>query len=502
MPRRHLAFRWTSRLFRDPGIYVLFLLFVSAAFMGWAFLASLHRVQVVAGDNRVTLWTRQGTVRGALTEAGFVWNAEDVFDPGLDDPLPADGRVVLESAVPVSIQADGNVTSRLTQSDTVQGVLEESGVRLKSNDLVYLDGQLADLKTTLSRKPSLPGTVLAPASKLRPKRLVIERAVPISVDDNGLVTTVFTTEPTLGAALADAGVLVYLGDYVSPDLGSPVASGESVFIRRSRAAAISVDGRIIKTRTRAANIAELLAQEGVQLVGKDYTSPTPTNAVFDGISIAVTRVREVYVTQTQSLAFETHWLPNPDMEIDTRDIPQDGSKGMKNRLIKSVYENGKLISQGLEREWIAKPPQNKIINYGTKVVVHDLTLPDGSIVHYWRSIRMLATSYTAATSGKPKGNPEYGITFLGLKAGKGIVAIDPRVINLRSDVYVPGYGVALAGDTGGGIRGRRIDLGFPESESEDWYRWVNVYVLTPAPAANQINYVLSDYPQEPARNER
>lgn len=249
-------------------------------------------------------------------------------------------------------------------------------------------------------------------------------------------------------------------------------------------------------------MAELLAQEGIQLEGKDYTAPTPTNPVVEGISVEVTRIREVYVTETQTIAFETHWLPNPDMEIDSRSTPQVGAKGIKNRLFKSVYENGKVVSQGLEREWIAKPPQDKIINYGTRIVIRDLALPDGNVIHYWRTLRVLATSYTAASSGKQLTDPMYGRTFLGLTAGLGIVAVDPRVVNLRSTVYVPGYGMALAGDTGGGIKGRRVDLGFPVSNLQDWYRWVNVYLLAPVPPRNQVNYVVSDYPQEPAHNER
>src|SRR5206468_4043968 len=178
------------------------------------------------------------------------------------------------------------------------------------------------------------------------------------------------------------------------------------------------------------------------------------NLVLDEMNIKVTRVREVYVTETTQIAFETRWLSNPDLEIDQIVDAQTGLKGAKNRLFKSVYEDGKLISRGLEREWIAQTPQNHIINYGTKVVVRDLTLPDGSTVQYWRKIHVLATSYTAATSGKPRTHPEYGITYLGLRAARGIVAVDPRVINLRANVYIPGYGLAMAGDTGGKIKGR------------------------------------------------
>ena len=164
-----------------------------------------------------------------------------------------------------------------------------------------------------------------------------------------------------------------------------------------------------------------------------------------------------------------------------------------------MFENGKLISQGLEREWIEQPPQNHIINYGTKIVPRDLSLPDGSVAQYWRKVRVLVTSYTAATSGKSKAHPEYGRTRLGMEAGRGIVAVDPRIINLRSTVYIPGYGLAVAGDTGGRIKGRHVDLGFPEDQFEDWYRWVDVYILTPIPPANQINQVLSDFPIERRR---
>lgn len=469
--------------------------------MTWGYFASRHLVTVTANEVETTLWTRQTTVRGVLTEAGFSWNPEDIIRPGLDHELPSDGKILIRVAVPISIEADGNLIKHLTQSTSIAGVLRESGIQLKPNDRVYLNGRVVDVNTSLPGFTAAVGRVSIPAARLQPARVTVERAIPISINDNGLVSTIFTTEPTLGAALLDSGVLVYLGDYVSPDLGSPVTAGESVFIRRSRAASIVVDGHTIKTRTRSANVAGLLAQEGVQLEGKDYTAPVATNPVVDGIQVNVTRVREVFVTETQTLAFETRWLPNPDMEIDTRSTPQTGATGAKDRLFKSVYENGKLISRGLEREWIAKPPQDKIINYGTKIVVRDLTLPDGRVVQYWRLLRMLATSYTAATSGKPRTHPEYGLTFLGLTAGRGIVAVDPRVVNLRSDVYIPGYGLALAGDTGGGIKGRRIDLGFPEANLDWWYRWVNVYLLTPLPTTNQINYILSDYPQERNRNQ-
>ncbi|MBV8655919.1 MAG: 3D domain-containing protein, partial [Candidatus Eremiobacteraeota bacterium] len=49
---------------------------------------------------------------------------------------------------------------------------------------------------------------------------------------------------------------------------------------------------------------------------------------------------------------------------------------------------------------------------------------------------------------------------IGRPAGHGIVAVDPSVIPLGTRLFIPGYGLAIAGDTGGAIRGFRIDLGF------------------------------------------
>ena len=63
----------------------------------------------------------------------------------------------------------------------------------------------------------------------------------------------------------------------------------------------------------------------------------------------------------------------------------------------------------------------------------------------------------------------------------GIVAVDPRVIPLGSHLYIPGYGRATAGDTGGAIQGNRIDLGFNSSTDALQFgrRSVTVYVLHP-----------------------
>lgn len=64
-----------------------------------------------------------------------------------------------------------------------------------------------------------------------------------------------------------------------------------------------------------------------------------------------------------------------------------------------------------------------------------------------RTIRVKAYAYSGG-----------GTTASGKKAAKGVIAVDPKVVKLGTKVYVPGYGYAIAADTGGMIKGNIIDV--------------------------------------------
>ena len=64
-----------------------------------------------------------------------------------------------------------------------------------------------------------------------------------------------------------------------------------------------------------------------------------------------------------------------------------------------------------------------------------------------------------------------GTTATGLPVGWGVVAVDPSVIPLGTHLTVPGYGEAVAADTGGAVVGNTIDLWFPSvAQANAWGR--------------------------------
>lgn len=80
-------------------------------------------------------------------------------------------------------------------------------------------------------------------------------------------------------------------------------------------------------------------------------------------------------------------------------------------------------------------------------------------------MNVVATAYTPS----PRENGGRSITAIGTVPRKGVIAVDPKKIPLGSRVYIPGYGWAKAEDTGGKIKGHRIDVCL--SSRSDARRW-------------------------------
>lgn len=90
-------------------------------------------------------------------------------------------------------------------------------------------------------------------------------------------------------------------------------------------------------------------------------------------------------------------------------------------------------------------------------------------------LRVWATSYDRNCRGCNE------ITATGTLLTHGVCAVDPKFIRLGTYIYVPGYGVCRAEDTGGKVKGAIVDLGF-EDVKKGWWRarWTDAYLLPPS----------------------
>ncbi len=326
-----------------------------------------------------------------------------------------------------------------------------------------------------------------------PVRLRIRRAIRLMVDDGSVPYTLFTTAPTVGEALLGEGLTLYLGDRVRPGLGTPVSAGLRVVIERSTPVFVTADGRTTHTRTRGKTVGGTLMDLGITVAGSDRVTPPLNQPVVAQQQIRVARVSHVTLVERQPIPYEAVMVPDDNLEIDQQRLAQAGRDGEFRRRFKVVYEDGKELSRALVDEWVAAQPVTRMVAYGRKIVSRQLDTPEGPVT-YWRKIRMYATSYSPARSGTPVTAPWYGRTRIGMQLRKGIVAVDPKLIPLQSRVYVPDYGVAIAGDTGGGIKGKWIDMGYADNDYRSWHWWTDVYVLDPPPSRAKIMWVLPNYP--------
>lgn len=173
---------------------------------------------------------------------------------------------------------------------------------------------------------------------------------------------------------------------------------------------------------------------------------------------------------TEEIPNKTIYRDDPETEAGEETIVEEGKNGRRTKTFQLTLYKGKEYERAISKTEVVEPI-DKVIKRGTKIVWRELDTPEGTI-KYWKKMRVYATHYDSRCLGCDEW------TAIGMRAGKGVIAVDPKVIKLRSQVYVPGYGKAVAGDTGGAIKGNIIDLGFEDARTAGWSaRYVDIYIL-------------------------
>jgi uncharacterized protein YabE (DUF348 family) len=480
---------------------------LSALLLGGLFLwagwvLSTHPVAVTVDGVSETVLTHRRTVGALLLDLGITLQANDRLSTASDTPISNGIQVTVERARPFRILADGRESVVTSWGATAAAVLADASITVDLYDRILVGDQ------QVAPTDPLPAPAVTTAALTfdrghgwdrlltEPQLLRIHRAVPITVDDGSLPFTIRTTASTVGEALRSAEITLYLGDRVQPSLGSQVSAGLRIFVERSTPVTLQIDGRLLKTRTRAKTVADALAELKVGIAGADLVKPALETSLSDNLVINITRVREEIAVREQIIAFETVFEPDPNLALDTQQVVNPGAPGINRQRFRVRYEDGQEVARTLQDSWVAQEATRRVIAYGQHIEPQTFTADDGSTITYWRKFRVYASSYSAATAGVSPNSPTYGRTYTGEMMRNGIVAVDPRLIPLRSKLYVPGYGYGDALDIGSAVIGRHIDLGYADEDLVYWTRWVDVYLLWPPPPSHQIAWVLPNYPRE------
>ena len=436
-------------------------------------LGSRKNITLQVDGKAKTITTSAFTVGGLIQAAGLSVSPHDRLIPARDHWLSNGDKVRIEHAAQVHILADDRSYDLVTTEKLPSNLLALAGVPLFPGDRIEVNGL-----------PVSPGQPLAVAPSYS---LTLRRMVKINLQAGPESRSFYSSAPTLGQALEQAGLDLRLADHLEPPPQTAITHPVTATLQRAIPLTVQLHDRKVEFLSAARTVGEALSEAGLSLQGLDYSQPSSDSPLPRDGHIRVVRVAERLQIEQEPLPFETEMQPAPDVELDTRKVIQAGEYGLTAKSVRIHYEDGQEASHKVESEWIARRPKKRILGYGTKVVVRTLKTPDGPI-QYWRAVDMYATSYSPCRIYKDHCD---SYTASGATLQKGIVAMTGAWYRYTGgdQVYVPGYGVGTVADTGGGIRGRYwIDLGYSEQDYVSWHQMVTVYFLTPVP--DNIMWVL------------
>lgn len=452
---------------------------VLLAGLGLALIGLATRREVTLLVDGVPLrWvTHAGTVAGVLRDAGIDLRSDDRVIPDPESNL-ADGSLIeVRRSRPIRIVLDRQEFAIESTEVLPENILAQAGIRLFPGDRLWVDG------LPFSSDTVPPGG---------PTRLRVERGLPLTLDQAGRKTGLSASAPTLGEALWDAGIRLRSADFVFPGPGKALAGATAIRFSPASPLTIAADDRVVRSWASGRTVGEALADAGLSLTGLDFSEPASEEALPADGRVRVVRVVEVAEMETESLPFGARWEASDLIEIDRQQLVDPGEAGIRAIRTRVRIEDGQPVERHVEPEWVAVQPRDRVMGYGTKIVIRTLDTPGGPI-EYWRAVTMYATSYHPCGSAGEPGKCYYG-TASGVPVAKGVAAVTVRwFLAMRGQtVYVPNYGKATIADTGGGIPGRYwIDLAYGSREEYvSWHHWVTVYFLTPVPPDHLITWVL------------
>ncbi|KRG12836.1 hypothetical protein ACA30_17595 [Virgibacillus soli] len=359
----------------------------------------------------------------------------------------------------VALTIDGQEMTVKTHANTVGDILEELEVPIKDTDYLSHSTDTA-VKNDLN--------------------VVWEKAKRVAVKIDDEETVYWTTAKTVDDFLDEEKIEINEHDEIDFSVQDTIQDQLQLNIDRAFLLTIQNGKKKEEVWTTSTTVADLLKQQGVKLGDLDRVEPNLEEDVEPKSVVKVVRVEKVTDVVEEPIDYALVTKKDSSLMQGTEKVVQDGKEGLLKKEYEVIKENGKEVKRKLVAEEKVSDSQDKIVAVGTKVLVAQVSrgnsdkasasnndsnqaatkkssakespaAPQGG-----NEITMSATAYTASCNGCS------GVTATGINLKSNpnakVVAVDPSVIPLGSKVWVEGYGYAVAGDTGGAIKGNRIDL--------------------------------------------
>ncbi|MBR5219345.1 MAG: G5 domain-containing protein [Clostridia bacterium] len=342
----------------------------------------------------------------------------------------------------VNIYADDNVTITGTKATTVEGVLEEAEIKLSTLDMVVPD----------QSTPVCAGMDIK-----------VYRAVNVAIVTQDKAITKILSARNVGEALKKAGIEPGLYDLVIPDAGSEVYDGMIITVKKATSLKLNIHGTAYEISTQAETVGTLFESMGITISEDERINVALTDAITEGMNIDIIKLGQNYVDVIEDIPYGTDIKYTDELERGDSRKACDGLLGKQTVTYLVSYENGVEVSREVTGKMVIEEPVNEVYEYGTATFV---VTSRGERIRAKKTLQVTATAYDLSyeSCGKNPGDRGYGITASGMPAQYGVIAVDRSVIPLGTRLYVEAvdgswsYGYCVAGDTGGGIRGNRIDL--------------------------------------------
>jgi len=350
----------------------------------------------------------------------------------------------------VTLSANGEANEVATHAKTVEELLQNENIDVAAHDKI---------------SPSLNAKIVNGLA------ITWEQAKEVTISVDGNQSKVWTTEKLVKNILKEANIEVSEHDTLKQSLDTEVGADNKIDIQKAFQVTL-VDGlenrQVWSTSTTVANF---LKQQGIQLNEFDRVENNLEDVITPESKIAVVRVEKVIDVVEDSLDFAIEKKQDASLLKGKQKVVTTGEKGKISRTYEVVKENGKIVAKNLQSEKVINEPKKQVVAVGTKnLVASTTTVSRGSAEpSSGKEFYVTATAYTPYCKGC-SGTSATGIN-LRLDSGLKVIAVDPSVIKLGSKVWVEGYGTAIAGDTGGSIKGNKIDiLVQSDAQARNWGR--------------------------------